>query len=152
MANGKHRNPYKNICSNQDFTYAIWRASVAQYSAQVWIWVSPGLRVQWLLRSPLSWGQEIGALGWIVTPSCAKAKNYNYPPFPHMPSWHTDGNLPLSLPYVHFYLHMNMYSVINFRLNNPEHFPTCVNTRNKDRLHRLNANLSFTEFCLFCWH
>jgi len=47
---------------------------------------------------------------------------------------------------------MNMYCVTNFILDDPEHFPTRVNTRNKNRLHRLNANLSFREFCLLRWH
>ena len=74
------------------------------------------------------------------------------PPFSQMPSWHAEGNLLFSLPYVYFYLNINMYLVTNFILNNPEYFPTHVNSRNEDRLHRLNANLSFREFCLLRWH
>jgi len=150
MANAKHRNSHKNIRINQDFTYAIWRVWVALYSAQVWIWVSLGLIRQWLLGTPLSWGQETAALRWRVTPTRAKAKTV--PPFPDTPSWHTEGNLNLSLPYVYFYLHMNMYFITTFKLNNPKHFLTCVDTRNRDRLCRPNANLSFREFCLLRWH
>lgn len=42
--------------------------------------------------------------------------------------------------------------VTNFILNNPEDFHSCVNSRNKDCLHRPPANLSFRQMCLLHWH
>jgi hypothetical protein len=57
----------------------------------------------------------------------------------------------LSLPYEY------IFALINFVVNNQEHFQTnsaihSVNTRHRHQLHRPASNFSCFQNCILCWH
>lgn len=103
---------------------------------QVWLWGPPGLILRWVLGPLLPGGKEIGALRWTLTPSYAKAKNYNYTSIAPYALIACTGKFtfPSSIMCISIFTQICIF-VTNFILNNPEHFHThCVNTSNKDCL------------------